>query len=70
MLASEGFRLLLADCKDKADDASYKVIHSLPTSEKDNVEQAYWRGKIVAFEDFLSLQEDLKSFLEGQKEQQ
>ena len=68
MLASEGFRALLADCKAKAEAMSSQIVHTIPADEQGNREQFYWRGKVVAYEDFLGIAEDLKTFLEAQKE--
>jgi hypothetical protein len=68
MLVSAGFQALLADCRDKAEKMSWTVVHTLPTTPEAHVEQSFFRGKITAYEDFLGIAEDLKTFLEAQKE--
>jgi len=46
---------------------SDNIVHGLPVSERDNMEQALFRGKISAFEDICGIAEDLESYREAQK---
>jgi len=58
---------LVLDCRDKAQDLSYQIVHGLPASQQANIEQAFFRGKIQAYEDIADIVEDLKMFLERRK---
>ena len=61
-MAHPAWAALLRDCQGKVEEYSYKVIHGIPVTSKDEAEQNYLRGKVGAFEDLLGLAEELKEW--------
>jgi hypothetical protein len=49
------------------EDLSYRLVHQLPKGEEARLEQAFWRGKIAAFEDLLLLKDEWKRWKGSEK---
>ena len=58
---------LLADCRDRAADLSWAVVHEVPAGDAKVLEQNYERGKVAGLEDLLELEKELAEFKESRK---
>lgn len=67
LLFREQWANLVEDCRIKAEDLRYKIIHNVPSTEDARVVQNFQRGQVAILEDIIGLEAELKEWRAAHK---
>ena len=67
LLSVEGWKVLLADLRDRKEALSEGIVHDIPHSQENMATQNFDRGCVSVVEDLLGLEEEYRNWKEQTK---